>query len=152
MGRRPVQRDRQDVQLDRFVDEVVRAGANRRDGRVQAAEPRQHDDRHVRSIRRVPLAQLDAADAAHVEVRHHHVEVLGGHELERVRGRRPPRDLAPALAQADGEGLAERLVVVDDQYARRHATSRTGKKTENVVPARNVLSTAIQPPCSRMIP
>ena len=67
----------QRVELERLGDEVVGAGADRRDRRLEAAERGDHDHRHVGPVGDDALAQLEAAHAAHVEVGDDDVE-LGG--------------------------------------------------------------------------
>ena len=84
VGRRAVDGDGEHVDLDGLVDEVVRARADGRDRRVEAPERGEHDDRHVGAVGDDALAELDAADAAHVEVGHDDVEVVGLERLQRL--------------------------------------------------------------------
>jgi hypothetical protein len=148
----PVERDDERIDLDRLRDEVVRARPDGGDRRLEAAEPRQHDDRHVGAIGDEALTQLDAVDLPHVEIGHDDVElgVSGGEE--RVARRRARDTPEIALRQGELERLAERAVVVDDEDAPRHATRSSGRYTVKVVPTPIALSTPIHPPWSRMIP
>src|SRR4029079_6489117 len=53
-------RDRERLDLDGLRDEIVRAGTDRTDGRLEAAKRGEHDHRHVRSIGDDVLAELEA--------------------------------------------------------------------------------------------
>ena len=70
------EREPQRLDLERLGDEVVGAGADRADRRLEAAERGDHDDRHVGPIGDDALAQLEAVHALHVEVGDDDVEVL----------------------------------------------------------------------------
>ena len=118
--RRPVDRDREDVELDRLVDEVVGAHADGSDRRVEAAERGEHDDGHVGAAAHDALAKLEAAEAAHVEIRHDDVEVLRVERPERLVRRRSRLDDEASLAEPESEGLAQRRVVIDQKDSRAH--------------------------------
>ena len=113
-------REEEELRVDRLRDEVVGADADRADGRLEAALPRDHDDRHVRPRAEHALAQVEAAHLRHLEIREHHVEVLLGDEVERALrvGRR--RDLEAMLPERHLEQVAGLLLVVDDKDVALH--------------------------------
>jgi hypothetical protein len=146
MLRRAIDGDGEHIVLHRLADEVVGARANRRDRRGEATERRQDDHGHVGPIRHDPLAELDAAHAAHVEVGDDDVEVVAQHEALSLLGRRARRDLFAALPERNRERLAEAGVVVDEQEAGAHGRAAAGTRTVKVVPFPRSLFTVIQPP------
>ena len=81
---RAAHRDRERLDLDRLGDEVVRAGADRADRGLEAAERGQHDHRHVGPVGDDLLAQLEAGHALHVEIGDDDVDVVLGQRGERV--------------------------------------------------------------------
>ena len=115
--RRPVDCDREHFELNRLVDEVVRACSNGGDGRVEAPEPRHDDDRYVRPVRADPLAERDTVDARHVQIGHHDVEVLCEQPFERRVRARGPRDVVCPLPEPQLDRLAELCVVVHDEHS-----------------------------------
>ena len=142
---RALERERELLDLERLGDEVVGAGADRRDRGLDAAERGDHDDRHVGPVGGDALAQLEAVHAAHVEVGDDDVEVLVLEQRQRFVGRRLPRRLEAGAAQRGFQRLAQTLIVVDDEDATLHNSNdfRTVNYTlrSNVVPAGGVLAT-----------
>ena len=72
---RAVHPEDQLLDLERLGQEIVGAGANRGDRRIEAAERGDHQHRDVRVIGGHAFAELDAGDSGHPDVGHHHVEV-----------------------------------------------------------------------------
>ena len=69
-------RERELVHVERLRDEVVRARADRGDGRLHVRERGDHDDRHVFAATDELLAELDAVHAGHVHVGDREAEVF----------------------------------------------------------------------------
>jgi hypothetical protein len=78
---------------------------------------RDRQDQHarVRGCLGQAAGGLDASDAGHVEVHHHHVRSGRLHQLERgLPARGLPHDVEAPLAQQVAQALTEEVVVVDD--------------------------------------
>ena len=84
-------RDRR-VDVQRLLDVVLRARAQRGDGRVDRREGGHDDDRRLGMMLVHPLAQLDARRALHVHIREHEVVGLGPQQLLRLDDRLRARD------------------------------------------------------------
>jgi hypothetical protein len=125
MLHRARERDREDVDLDRLRDEVVRAGANRADRGLERAECRHDDDRHVRMLGHDVRAEVEPARLTHAQVRHDDVEVARLEGLARSGRAGAPRGFVAALRERAGERLAEAPIVVDDEHAAAHDASRS---------------------------
>src|SRR5690606_37806633 len=122
LGRAHVERaldlEPHDLALDRLGDEVEGAELHRLDRGLDRAEPGDDHDRHVRIDRADRLQHVDAGAALHLEIREHEVgaallecgdpggTVAGGDRI------------VAELLDGDREILADRVVVVDDQYGR----------------------------------
>ena len=74
--------ERQLVHVEGLREEIEGAGPQREDGGLHAAEARHDDDRDIGPALDDAFAKLDAADAAHVEVRHDDVDVTLGEARE----------------------------------------------------------------------
>ena len=79
---RPAEDHRQQLHFDRLGDEVVGPGANGGNGRLQAAEGRHHDHRHVGPVGHQPRAELQPVHARHLQVGQHDFEILAAGGLE----------------------------------------------------------------------
>ena len=121
MPERSLDGERELVHVERLGDEVVRAGADRGDGRLHVRVRRDHDDGHVFAAADELLAQLDPVHAGHVHVRDGQAEVFALEESDgRVRVGDPGHfELAPA--QLAFEHFAEAAVVIDDEDAAVHS-------------------------------
>ena len=124
---RPLDRERELVHIERFRDEVVRAGPDRGDRRLHVRVGRDHDDRHVLAAADELLAELDAVHAGHVHVGDREPEVFALEEGDgRVRiGDRGHLELAPA--ELAFEHFAEAAIVVNDEDAAVHAVVIAGR-------------------------
>jgi hypothetical protein len=149
---RPFEDEREVVHLERLGDEVVRAGADGGDGRVEAAERSHHEDRHVRTVLDETDAQIDAVDLRHVQIREHHVELVVADHRKRSLGVGRPPALEATAAQIRLDQLAHVAIVVNDEDATLHSPRSRGRCTEKRLPRPGSLSTAIRPPCSRTMP
>ena len=78
--------DGQQFHFDRLGDKVVGPCANRRNGRLQVAEGRHHDHRHVRPVGHQPRAELQPVHARHLQVGEHDIEILAAGGLEGLAG------------------------------------------------------------------
>jgi len=114
-GARDHQREK--LRVDRLGDEVVGAGADGADRRVEAGVAGEHDDGDVGLDTEHALAELRPAQAGHPEIGEDHVEVLLGDQLERVVGRGAPHDIEALPGQHDLQELARGLIVVDHERA-----------------------------------
>ena len=92
VGDRALERERDVLHLERLRHEVVRAGADGAYGRLEAAERRDDDDRHVGPVGDHLLAELEPGRALHVQVGDDDVEVLG---IE-ASARRQPTSATPS--------------------------------------------------------
>jgi hypothetical protein len=117
---RPRDHQPEELGVDRLGDEVVGAGADRRDRGVEAGVARDHHHGHLGPDGEDALAQLGSAEGGHPQIGEDHVEVALGDELERVVRRGAPLDLETLPAKHDLEELARRLIVVDQEEAASH--------------------------------
>ena len=147
-----VQRDLQRLELERLGDEVVGPGPDCANGRIEAAERSDQDDRDVRILGDHPRAEIEAAFTAQVDVRNHDLEVPGCEAAHCLFPRPAARDLEAKLPQAGFQRPAEFRFVVDDQDASAHGPSSLGRQIRKMLPRPGSLSTSIHPPCSWTMP
>jgi hypothetical protein len=113
--------DRERVDLHRLGDEVVGAGADRRDRGVEAALAGEHEWEQVG----VALAQLDAqvdpGHPGHLDVGDHDVCRIGSQALQTLLGRIDGIHIVAALAQAIAQQHRGVVIVIDDQDGSVHS-------------------------------
>jgi hypothetical protein len=125
LARGPFERRGELGDVERLGHVVVRTRADGAHGRLLAAECRHHDDRHVSPRLDDARAEVDAADASHLNVREHDIHVFRLEQGQHVGfgGRGRNGDQVPPLFQIFGEDGAPIRVVIDDQYVLRHGAS-----------------------------
>ena len=117
---RAIDDEREVVDLERLGDEVVRAGADRRDRGLERAERRHDDDRQIFVARANVSAELDAAHAAHVDVGDDDVEVVFAEEAQAILcGVRAAR-LVSARFEIVRNEVTKTGVVVDEENVGLH--------------------------------
>ena len=115
----------QPVDLERLLDVVVGAAADRRDRRLDVAVARDHHHRHVRVLGLEHVEQLQPVEprALHPDVEENQARPPPRDLVERGIGvMRLPRLVAFVLEDARDE-VADVVLVVDDQNVTRHTTS-----------------------------
>ncbi|MDG0808299.1 hypothetical protein OMP40_01865 [Cohnella rhizosphaerae] len=110
---------KQVVALDRLDEIVPRAEPQRFFGEVELLVRRDDDDRQMRLLHVDRLHQLDAAHAAHLNIRQDQVERLHPQVIDRfeaVQRRLHMRDVQLRAEQEIFDARAHSRLVVDDQY------------------------------------
>src|SRR5262249_45170022 len=151
-----LERHHEGVDLDRLGDEVVGAGADGGDRRLERPERRDDDGRHVRTGGDDLLAQLQAVHALQPGIRDDDVEVLLAQYRHCLCCGGAPRDRESAFAERGLKRLAHAAIVIDEQHAPGHdaslssaGCSRTGgRNTVNEAPWPGSFDTVTEPPCS----
>ena len=110
----------QELQVDRLADEVVRAGAHRRNGAVQGAESGHHEHLHIRVVLAKPRAQREPALFAQHHVAEHEAIVVLLQESPRLGDARCAIPLQAAPRELLGKKLSQVVVVVDEKDPRGH--------------------------------
>ncbi len=124
VGDGPLERDDQDIELDRLDDVVVGPGPDRADGALELGVAGHHHGEHARVSGSDLPAQLDAAHAGHTQVGQHDVDVV---VTQPGQGRQPRGgqvDLVTAAAQRAGQLAGPVVVVVDQEDAAAHGQPR----------------------------
>ena len=85
---RAAEDDGQQLHFDRLGDEVVGPRANGGNRRLQVAEGRHHDDRHVGPVGHQPRAELQPVHARHLQVGQHDLEIFAAGGLEGLGSRK----------------------------------------------------------------
>ena len=113
-------RDREGVDLHRLGDEVVRAGADGGDRRLEPALSGEDERQEIGIPLTELLAEVDAGHPGHLDVRHHDVSRVRAQVLEALLGRVHGIDVESALAQAVTQQHRGVVVIVDDQDGSVH--------------------------------
>src|SRR5688572_21710288 len=108
-------------ELDRLVDEIIRASSDGTNGRRHVAERGDDDHRRARAILRDTPADVQPAHVLEVYVRDDDVEIPLSQQLEPFVATQAPLHFMTAPSQAMLDQLTHVLVVVDHQYSCAHA-------------------------------
>jgi hypothetical protein len=119
---RPLEREAELIHLDRFADEVVGLRPHGRHRGLVGAEGADHHDRDIRTVGRHPLAQGQPIHPAHAQVGQHHVHLVLPQPHQGLLAPLLAGDLEAAAGKPALQGLTERQVVINDQYASAHDT------------------------------
>ena len=126
VSQRPLDREREIVDVERLRHEIVCARAYGRDGGVGVRIGGGDDDGDVFAATDDLRAKLDPAQARHADVGQHHLELVLVEVGETVgRGRRP-RYSQIVAGQLELQQLAHAGVIVDDEDAARHEETGSG--------------------------
>jgi hypothetical protein len=155
---RPAQRGGEVLAIDRLLDVVVRAAAERLDGEVVLAVTGDQQGGGLRPQGLDLVQQGETVHAGHLDVGDDGVEVLVSNPRE--RGGRGIARLDVQLAHPQPKRLGQRLeqgrVVVDDQdsrvQGRASSASVGGSVIVNSAPPSRPWPSSIVPPCSVTMP
>jgi hypothetical protein len=124
LGERPLDGADEIRQLGRLEQVVDRAAAQAVDRGIGVAVARQHDHRGVRVLVAERLQQPQPVLPRHLHVRDDERGVVGLRRLERGLGAAGGHAVVALLAEEHRKDVTHRLVVVDDQDARRGRGNR----------------------------
>ena len=155
---RPLERGDEVVAVDRLLDEVVSAAAQRLHRELTLPVPGDHQCRRRRAELADLMQQREPVHARHLDVADDGVVVGLLDSLEGVDGRLGRIDLNSVHPQPErfGERVEQRPVVVDEQDPRVHSSgssggcsSAKGSSITNVAPLPGRLVTEMSPAYSR---
>ena len=159
---RSAQRRDEVLAVDRLLDEIVGAAAQRLHGQVVLPVPRDQQGRRIRPERADLGEEREAVHPRHLDVADDRIVVGGRDPAERLsRGvAGVHRHRVESQPEGLGKGLQQGDVVVDDEDAcRAHAVGGAGRSPGawgswiwNTAPPPGRLATAMVPPWSLMIP
>ena len=118
---RPLDGHHEIVRVERLRHEVVSAGANRGDGRLDACERRHHDHRRIFAEHDDLTTEVDAAHPPHAQVTQHHPEILVGEIAQGGFGRSLGDDLVVPALELGAQHLQHARLVIDDENASVHS-------------------------------
>ncbi len=104
---------------DRLSDEVEGAGPQTLLGLALGCPAGNHENRHAQVTNHVVLQEVEPAHPGQAHVEEDGVRPLGAQGVERRFGVVPDERLVADLVEKLPENLADRVIVVDDQYAHR---------------------------------
>src|SRR5262245_8752078 len=104
---------------DRLSDEIEGAGPQTLLSLALGRSTRDHENRYAQVANRGVLEEVEAAHSRQAYVQEDGVRLLGAERVERGLGVVRDNRLVADLLEELPEDLADRLIVVDDQYAHR---------------------------------
>jgi hypothetical protein len=152
MARSALDAQDQLLDLEGLVHEVVRAGADRCDRSIEAAEGGDHDHRKIRSVAHDAGTQIQPCHSRHSNVGHHDVELLREKKRERFFARVPTHRLVATTQQTIDHHLSHGMIVLHHEHPRHAASPPCGSQTVKTEPRPASLTTSIQPPWSATMP
>ena len=108
---------RKSIDFQRLRDKIVSSSAHGSDGRLHA--PKCGDEHHGKvgpTIDNLPR-KVDSAEARHVQIGHHNIELFALENIRRLERVGRPVDGKTSFAKTDFEQLAHAAIVLDDEIA-----------------------------------
>ena len=111
------------IELERFSQIVGGTQPQRLDGRLHARVAGHENDAEIRLQRARAFEHVEAVEARHLDVAHHHVELVLGDPAQRVLAAAHRVDVVSLRAQQPADGVLNDRFVVDDQNGCIHVSS-----------------------------
>ena len=109
----------QHVEVDRLGEVVERAALHAERGGGGVVHGGEHEDRHVRLGVDDPGDEVDAAGPGQVHVEEHAGDLAAAEHLERLLAGGRDRHFVPAPGQVLLQGIADAVLVIDDEHRHR---------------------------------